>query len=134
MFYRNRASRRALTAGLLIVSLFFAFIIWPAAQPQAQVQRRKTGASANSTAAKKPGLSREKRIREMWAWHEANRQRLANGTVSFRAIAIEGGGEASWLLPHERVVLFLHAEREDGSRAVLLSGPQHGRRKRRVVG
>jgi uncharacterized protein (TIGR03437 family) len=78
MFYCYRTSRRALTAGLLIVSLFFAWIVWPAVQMQAQVQRRTTGASAKSTASKKPGLSREKRIREMWAWHKANRQRLAN--------------------------------------------------------
>jgi uncharacterized protein (TIGR03437 family) len=77
MYYRDRTRRRAVTAGLLIVSLFFAWVVWPAAQMQAQVQRRETNAAANSAAAKKPGLSREKRIREMWVWHEANRQRLA---------------------------------------------------------
>src|SRR5262249_48285055 len=48
----------------------------PAGRIQAQVQRRSAGAEVNS-AKKKPGLTREKRIREMWAWHQVNVQRLA---------------------------------------------------------
>src|SRR5262245_13555059 len=72
MFCHRRTARGDLIVGLLIVSLFFSLVIRPTAQMQAQVQRRTTGA-----AAKKPGLSRQQRIREMWACHEANRQRLA---------------------------------------------------------
>lgn len=77
MFDRNQKLRHGFITGLMIVSLFATWIVLPWTPAKAQVQRRKADASTNSTTEKKPGLSREKRIREMWAWHEANRQRLA---------------------------------------------------------
>ncbi|MDQ3013269.1 MAG: hypothetical protein M3X11_21510, partial [Acidobacteriota bacterium] len=80
MFDRNQKVRHSLITSLLIVSLFstWSISLWsPWAPAQGQVQRRKTDAQAHSNTEKKPGLSREKRTREMWVYHEANLQRLA---------------------------------------------------------
>lgn len=80
MFHRHRSVRQALIAALLVISFVFTLFILPTAQTQSRLIKRPRAASSaahDDSEGRKKTLTREQLAREAWAWHEANRQRLA---------------------------------------------------------
>ncbi len=67
MFFRTRRAQQAVTAGLLTCSFLFALLVtqWPGP------------VTAHDDSTRKKGMTRQQRIRETWAWHRANQERLA---------------------------------------------------------
>ncbi|MGH9833032.1 MAG: hypothetical protein ACRD9Y_08445, partial [Blastocatellia bacterium] len=76
MFLRNTCAWRWIVVTLLIALSAPTLISQPSTQINKRLGSGHAAAFAHDDGAKKQGLSREQLAREVWIWHEINRQRL----------------------------------------------------------